>query len=114
MKMMHKKSEFLIRADRAGDAEQPHPQNCAGFPGVRKMLEEAKLMEKMQVGVHGESRTPVSELREAIQWLDEDSKGLSSEWRNFVKSISDGMLAHIGCSNTDVHHARYPVFTCPA
>ena len=91
----------------------PHPQKFAGFPGVRKLLEDTRLIKKMRLGVHGEGRTPVSELREAIQWLDKDSQGLSRECRNFVKSISDGMLTHIGCSNTDKSFRPFAVVLIP-
>lgn len=87
----------------------PHPSKFSNFRGLGKLLENAKFIERMRLGIHGKARTPVSALRQAIQRIDSNASGLSPECRGFVQSISTGMLKHLGCSNTDKSYRSFAV-----
>lgn len=79
----------------------PDPQNLAGHKGLRKLLSDAKLISEMSLGKHGAQRTPVPKLKQAIGRIQSNSRYLPGEGREFVESIADGMLDHLGCANTD-------------
>lgn len=79
----------------------PDPFLLAGHKGLRKLLNDAKQIAGMSLGKHGEQRTPVPKLREAIGRLETNSCSLPVEGREFIKSVTDGMVNHLGCVNTD-------------
>merc|ERR1712232_276304 len=77
------------------------PEPAVFKPCLLKLLKDSKLILDMSLGKHGEQRTPVLELREAIRRLATTAKDLSTKGRAFVTQVTDGMISHLGCVNTD-------------